>query len=68
VPTVRLYLAIRKHDTERLRPVLFDLEDPRDLAGLGDPPLPPLAGTVVIDQAQRAPDLFRVGTEQLDSP
>jgi uncharacterized protein len=44
------------------RASLFDLEDPRDLARLGDPTLslPALTGTVVIDEAQRAPDLFPV--------
>jgi predicted AAA+ superfamily ATPase len=41
---------------------MFDLEDPRDAARLGDPTLslPPLAGTVVIDEAQRRPDLFPI--------
>jgi uncharacterized protein len=41
---------------------LFDLEDPRDLARLGDATLslPGLAGTVVIDEAQRSPDLFPI--------
>ena len=40
----------------------FDLEDPRDVARLGDPTLSlsALAGTVVIDEAQRRPDLFPV--------
>lgn len=40
----------------------FDLEDPRDLARLGEPTLslPGLKGTVVIDEAQRRPDLFPV--------
>jgi len=40
----------------------FDLEDPRDLARLGEPTLslPPLAGTIVIDEAQRSRDLFPV--------
>jgi uncharacterized protein len=40
----------------------FDLEDPRDLARLGDPTLslPPLRGTVVIDEAQRSPGLFPI--------
>lgn len=39
---------------------VFDLEDPRDLARLGEPTLslPPLDGTVIIDEAQRRPDLF----------
>ena len=40
----------------------FDLEDPRDLARLADPTLAldGLHGTVVIDEAQRRPDLFPV--------
>lgn len=40
----------------------FDLEDPRDAARLGEPTLtlPVLAGTVVIDEAQRRQDLFPV--------
>lgn len=44
------------------RPNVFDLEDPRDLARLGEPTmsLPPLRGTVIIDEAQRVPDLFPV--------
>lgn len=38
----------------------FDLEDPRDLARLAEPGLTlrSLTGTVVIDEAQLAPDLF----------
>jgi uncharacterized protein len=52
---------------------LFDLEDPRDLARLGDPTLSlsPLAGTVVIDEAQRSPELFpvlRVLVTKTDGP
>jgi predicted AAA+ superfamily ATPase len=41
---------------------VFDLEDPRDAARLGEPTLslPALAGTVVIDEAQRRQDLFPV--------
>ncbi len=41
---------------------VFDLEDPRDLARLAQPTLvlPPLAGTVVIDEVQRQPELFPV--------
>jgi uncharacterized protein len=41
---------------------VFDLEDPRDDARLGDPTLtlPRLDGTVVIDEAQRRQDLFAV--------
>ncbi len=40
----------------------FDLEDPRDLARLGDPTLSlsSLQGTVVIDEAQRSPELFPI--------
>lgn len=39
---------------------VFDLEDPRDQARLADPmlALEGLAGTVVIDEAQRMPELF----------
>ncbi len=39
---------------------MFDLEDPRHLHRLGDPTLSlsDLPGTVVIDEAQRRPDLF----------
>lgn len=41
---------------------MFDLEDPRDDARLAEPTLtlPTLSGTVVIDEAQRRPDLFPV--------
>lgn len=41
---------------------VFDLEDPRDLARLGEPTLslPGFDGTVIIDEAQRAPELFAV--------
>lgn len=41
---------------------MFDLEDPRDLARLGEPTLslPGLDGTVVIDEAQRRQDLFPI--------
>lgn len=41
---------------------VFDLEDPRDEARLGEPTLslPGLDGTVVIDEAQRRQDLFPV--------
>lgn len=51
----------------------FDLEDPRDLARLGEPTLslPPLVGTVVIDEAQRRQDLFpvlRVLVDEDDRP
>src|SRR5690606_8889483 len=40
----------------------FDLEDPADLARLGEPRLSlgELRGTVVIDEAQHRPDLFPV--------
>jgi predicted AAA+ superfamily ATPase len=40
----------------------FDLEDPRDVARLGDPTtaLGPLRGLVVIDEIQRRPELFPV--------
>jgi hypothetical protein len=41
---------------------MFDLEDPRDVARLGEPTLslPGLGGTVVIDEAQRKQDLFPI--------
>jgi predicted AAA+ superfamily ATPase len=41
---------------------IFDLEDPEDAARLAQPGLAlrPLEGTVVIDEAQRQPDLFPV--------
>jgi len=41
---------------------VFDLEDPRDAARLGEPALtlPPLEGTIVIDEAQRRDDLFPI--------
>lgn len=43
-------------------PRYFDLEDPASLARLAEPmiALAPLRGTVVIDEIQRAPDLFPV--------
>jgi predicted AAA+ superfamily ATPase len=52
---------------------VFDLEDPRDVARLGEPTLslPALDGTVVIDEAQRRPDLFpilRVLADEQDRP
>lgn len=52
---------------------VFDLEDPRDLARLGEPTLtlPNLGGTVVIDEAQRRQDLFpilRVLVDEDDRP
>lgn len=41
---------------------VFDLEDPRDLARLGEPTLSlaTLDGTVIIDEAQRRQDLFPI--------
>ena len=41
---------------------VFDLEDPRDLARLAEPTLvlAERAGTVIIDEAQRQPDLFPI--------
>lgn len=41
---------------------MFDLEDPRDLARLAEPSLAlsGLHGTVVIDEAQRVPELFPI--------
>ena len=52
---------------------VFDLEDPRDLARLGEPTLslPALEGTIVIDEAQRRRDLFpilRVLADEDDRP
>lgn len=52
---------------------VFDLEDPRDVARLGEPTLslPALDGTVVIDEAQRRRDLFpilRVLADEQDRP
>ena len=51
----------------------FDLEDPVDLARLDDPGLAlrPLSGLVVLDEAQRRPDLFpllRVLADRPDRP
>lgn len=41
---------------------VFDLEDPRDLNRLSEPTLilPELRGTVIIDEAQRQPELFPI--------
>lgn len=60
----------RTEDTQVARQVLtaggrgerFDLEDPRDLARLREPmtALEGLRGLAVIDEIQRAPDLFPV--------
>jgi hypothetical protein len=56
------------------RPVhTFDLEDPTDLARLDDPKLAlaPLQGLVVLDEAQRLPELFpllRVLADRPDTP
>ena len=52
---------------------MFDLEDPRDAARLGEPTLslPGLTGTIVIDEAQRRQDLFpifRVLADEDDRP
>lgn len=52
---------------------LFDLEDPTDLARLGDPSLAlkHLRGLVVIDEVQRLPSLFpllRVLADRPDTP
>ena len=51
----------------------FDLEDPRDVARLGDPmlALEPLTGLVVLDEIQRRPELFpvlRVLADRADMP
>jgi len=50
-------MAARRGASER-----FDLEDPADLARLGDPELAlaPLRGLVVLDEVQRRPELFPV--------
>ncbi len=49
---------------------VFDLENPEDLARLGDPMLAlrNLAGLVVIDEVQRLPDLFTVLRVLVDRP
>src|SRR5712691_1659836 len=48
----------------------FDLEDERDLSKLDDPllTLDPLKGLVVIDEIQRAPDLFKTLRVLVDRP
>lgn len=48
----------------------FDLEDPDDLARLGEPKLAlgSLAGLVVLDEVQRRPDLFPVLRVLVDRP
>ncbi len=53
-----------------VRGELFDLEDPRDLQRLQQPmtALEPLRGLVVIDEVQRAPDLFAVLRVLADRP
>lgn len=54
--------TLARHLVQPPRSNVFDLEDPRDLARLAEPTLtlPGLEGTVVIDEAQRMPDLFPV--------
>ncbi len=54
--------TLARHVADPVPPNVFDLEDPRDLARLGDPTLSlsSLSGLVVIDEAQRQPDLFPV--------
>lgn len=48
----------------------FDLDEPADLARLGDPhlALSGLAGLVIIDEVQRRPDLFRALRPLADRP
>jgi predicted AAA+ superfamily ATPase len=52
------------------RSVIFDLENPEDLARLADPmlALKPLTGLVAIDEVQRLPDLFPVLRVLADRP
>jgi predicted AAA+ superfamily ATPase len=54
----------------RKRATRFDLESPRDLERLRDPllALEPLRGLVVLDEIQRAPDLFPVLRVLADRP
>ena len=66
-------LARQLADQESGETTFFDLEDPRDLARLADPMLAikDLGGLVVIDEIQRAPDLFpvlRVLADRLHNP
>lgn len=55
-------LALQFLEGSKGRGERFDLEDPADLARLSDPRLAlgGLRGLVVIDEVQRAPELFRV--------
>lgn len=53
--------TLAKLYTQKLTSVhMFDLENPQDLAMLSSPSLtlPPLRGTILIDEIQRRPDLF----------
>jgi predicted AAA+ superfamily ATPase len=61
----RAYAKTRKGDV-----TFFDLEDPGDLARLADPmlALSGLRGLIVIDEVQRAPDLFKVLRVLVDRP
>jgi len=54
--------SLARHVAVAAEDHFFDLEDPRDLARLGEPALAlsGLEGTVVIDEAQLSPDLFPV--------
>ncbi len=56
--------------SERKRHTRFDLESPRDLERLRDPllALEPLRGLVVLDEIQRAPELFPVLRVLVDRP
>jgi hypothetical protein len=57
-------------DRRRGPSTIFDLEDPEDLARLGDPMLAlrELEGLVVLDEVQRRPDLFPVLRVLVDRP
>jgi hypothetical protein len=63
-------LARQLADQESGETTFFDLEDPGDLARLADPMLAikDLGGLVVIDEIQRAPDLFPVLRVLADRP
>lgn len=66
-------LARQLADQEPAETTFFDLEDPGDLARLADPMLAvkDLRGLVIIDEIQRAPDLFpvlRVLADRQDNP
>ncbi len=64
--TLAQQLAARDRETV----TVFDLEDPRDVARLGDPmlALQDLEGLIVIDEIQRRPELFPVLRVLADRP